>query len=451
MYKPYEPDAMGNQQPVFAVELAEVAQQRPLAIYAGAGLSQASPTDIPDGAEIARRCHDRLIDTLRLDELGCKDSSNLTSVSDAAAQKGSLDLIRNIAVSVADFTSARPNFSHEILALLLLEGVVVVITTNWDDCIERAAGEERILAVVSDQDRKQIRMAALLLKVHGCATRPATVLITTDDLAAPPTWVRDKVNVHLSNSYTVFVGTGDIADYARKRIQEAKDAIGTEGAIFVVSPNIQTEWNESHWAEILPDLPNEQRVSATSDEFLDHLAAACVRRMLREIFESLREEPAVADAFDRTRKAFDERTSVEALRWLRCCCVPHSPGTSATKQQAFTRALIALGTLGKKDGVVLLPSGRAKAADIEYEVLVAVDTVTASKFRREAEARLVRYRSEGGEVTHFPTFLIAGALGKLDSAQGLLTDVLDKSDARDLVAGPLVVDANLVHAEDHIV
>ena len=451
MYKPYEPDAMGNQQPVFAVELAEVTRQRPLAIYAGAGLSQASPTDIPDGAEIARRCHAQLIDALRLDELACEDPSNLTSVSDAAAQKSSLELIRQIAVSVADFTSARPNFSHEILALLLLEGIVVVITTNWDDCIERAGGEERILAVISDQDRRQINRAALLLKVHGCATRPTTVLITTEDLATPPAWARDAVNVHLSNSHTVFVGIGDIADYARKRILEAKDAIGTEGTIFVVSPSIQTEWNKSHWAEILPDLPNERRVSVTSDEFLDHLAAACVRRMLREIFESLRDEPAVANAFDRTRKAFDERTSVEALRWLRCCCVPNSPGTSATKQQAFTRALIALGTLGKKDGVVLLPSGQARAADIKYEVLVAVDTVTASKFRREAEARLVRYRSEGGEVTHFPTFLIAGALGKLDSVQGLLTDVLDESDARDLVAGPLVVDANIVYAEDHIV
>ena len=446
----YEPDAMSNRQPAFAVELAEVARQRPLAIYAGAGLSQASPTDIPDGAEIARRCYERLVDTLGPDVLDCEDSSNLTSVSDAAAQNGRLELIRRTAVSVADFTSARPNFSHEVLALLLLEGVVVVITTNWDDCIERAGGEERVLAVISDQDQQQIEMPALL-KVHGCATRPTTVLITTKDLAAPPVWVRDKVNVHLSNSHTVFVGIGDVADYVRRRIQEAKDAIGTGGAIFVVSPNIQIEWNGSHWADILPDLPPNRRVSATSDEFLDHLAAACVRRMLREIFEALSDEPDAADAFDRTRKAFDERTSVEALRWLRCCCFPHSPGISATKHQAFSRALIALGTLGEEDGVVLLPSGRARAADIEYEVLVAVGTVTASKFRREAEARLARYRSDGVEVTHLPTFLISGAVGKLDRVRGLPADVLDNSDARDLVAGPLAVDPNLVYAEDHIV
>ena len=446
----YEPDVMGNNQPAFAIELAEVARHTTLAIYAGAGLSQASPTDIPDGREIAQRCYARLVDMLGPDMWDCVDSSNLTSVSDAAAQNGMLETIRHIVVSVADFTSARPNFSHEVLALLLLEGVAVVITTNWDDCIERAGGEERVLAVISDQDQQQIKMAALL-KVHGCATRPTTVLITTEDLAAPPVWARDEVNVHLSNSHTVFVGIGDVAGYARKRIQEAKEAIGTGGTIFVVSPRIQAEWDGSHWAEILPDLPNDRRVSATSDEFLDHLAAASVRRILREMFEALSDEPDSADAFDRTRTAFDEQTSVEALRWLRCCCFPHSPGVSATKHQAFSRALIALGMLGGEAGVVLLPSGRARAAGIEYEVLVAVGTVTVSKVRREAQARLVSYRSGGRAVTHLPTFLIAGALGKLDKVRGLPANVLDDCDVRDLVAGPLAVDPKLVYAEDHIV
>ena len=247
----------------------------------------------------------------------------------------------------------------------------------------------------------------------------------------------------------MFVGIGEVAGYVRTRIEEAKEAIGTGGAIFVVSPSIQTEWNGSHWAEILPDLPNDRRIAATSDEFLDHLAAACVRRRLREIFEALSDESIAADAFDKSRRAFDERTSVEALRWLRCCSVPPSPGVSVTQHQAFSRALIALGVLGEEDGVVLLPSGRARAENVEYEVLAAVGTVTASKFRREAEARLVRYRSDGGEVTHLPTFLIAGALGRLDGVREVPADVLDVSDARDLVAGPLVVDLKFVHAEDY--
>ena len=51
---------------------------------------------------------------------------------------------------------------------------------------------------------------------------------------------RDEVNARLSDSHTVFVGIGDVAGYVRTRIQEAKEAIGTGGAIFVVSPSIQT-------------------------------------------------------------------------------------------------------------------------------------------------------------------------------------------------------------------
>ena len=352
----YKPDAMSNGQPAFAVELAEVARQKPLAIYAGAGLSQASPTDIPGGAEVARRCHARLVDALGPDVLDCNDPSNLTSVADAAAKVSGVDLIRHIAASVADFTLARPNFSHEVLALLLLEGMVVVITTNWDDCIERAGGEERVLAVISDQDRQQIQMAALL-KVHGCATRPTTVLVTTTDLAEPAPWARDEVNVRLSDSQTVFVGISDVAGYVRTRIQEAKEAIGTGGAIFVVSPSIRTEWYTSRWAETLPDLEAARRLAVTSDEFLDHLTAACVRRMLRDTFEALSDEPVAAAVFNKARRAFDERTSVEALRWIRCCSVPRSPGVSATQHQAFSRALIALGQLCEEDGLTLLPMG----------------------------------------------------------------------------------------------
>ena len=94
--------------------------------------------------------------------------------------------------------------------------------------------------------------------------------------------------------------------------------------------------------------------------------------------------------------------------------------------------------------------GRAIAAGVEYEVLAAAGTVTAPKFRREAKARLVRYLSDEGQETHAPTFLVAGAVGRLDQVQGLPGDVLDDSKARDLVAGPLAVDAVFVHAEDYM-
>jgi hypothetical protein len=438
---------MGAGQPPYAVALADVAKNGRLVVYTGAGLSRGHPTDIPAGAEVARRCHERLVNLLGADALDGADPSNLTSVADVvAALDGGLDLLRRTAVGVAEFTTADPNFGHEALALLLLEGLVLTITTNWDDCIERAGGAERVLAVISDQDRQQIHAPALL-KVHGCATRPDTVLLTSEDLTNPPVWVRDEINARLADSHVVFVGIGDVAGYVRSRIEEAAEAVGAGGAVYVVSPSVGDKWDENQWAEVLPDLPADRRFGLSADEFLDVLAAACVRLLLREIAEAIEEQSDALAAFNRARGAFDVVTPVHALRWLRACAVPRQPGRSVLRQQSFTSALIALGVLGP-DGVELHPLGRAITNDSVYEILVGVGNVTASRCRREAEARLIRYRSEGGDTATSPTFLVAGAVGRFASPGGLEESVLGDSDPRDLVAGPLAVSPILIRAED---
>lgn len=201
---------------------------------------------------------------------------------------------------------------------------------------------------------------------------------------------------------------------------------------------------------MLPGLPDDHRIALTADEFLDHFAAAYVRRALRGILEDLRDAPAASAAFNNARHAFDAQTSIDALRWLRRCSFPRSPGTSAMGQQAFSHALIALGHLATPGDVLLLPHGEARAADARYEILSAVGTVTATQFRLEAERRLVRYRSAGRRPADFPTFLVAGSVGSFDDAQGLPTDVSSESATNDIVAGPLVVNPKFVRAEDHV-
>lgn len=444
-----DPHPMNGGQPPYAVGLAEVARKGRLAIYTGAGLSRALPSGIPDGAEVSRRCHKRLSDALGADALDGVDPSNLTAVADAmSALENGTETLRQTAVKVADFTSAPSNFSHEILALLLLEGATVVITTNWDDCIERAGGEERVLAVVSDLERRQIQTPALL-KVHGCATRPDTALITTEELKTPPDWARDEVNARLSDSQTVFVGIGDVAGYVRSRIEEARNAVGADGAVFVVSPGIRSDWEGSQWAEILPELPEERRLAATSDEFLDYLAGAYVRGALSEIGEALQPEQLLSIRFHRAKAAFEAASSVQALRWLRSYAVKRGPGASVLAQQSLPRALIAVGSLCG-DEVAFDAAGRAVCADHKYELLVGVGTVTSGDFRREAERRFTRYRSAGDSEQDIPTFLVAGCFGRLDGTSKLKRSVLDQIDAFDILAGPTVVEPMYVHAEDHV-
>ena len=169
----YVPEDLNHANPAYALQLIDAAWDHRLALYTGAGLSRAEPSNIPDGAEVARRIHRQLVSRLGADALTGTQPDDLLSVADTvAAMENGLDVIRSVAVQVAEFTTAPPNFGHRVVAHLLLEDAVVAITTNWDDCIERggSSNRERLLAVISDQDRQDIRRTALL-KVHGCASR----------------------------------------------------------------------------------------------------------------------------------------------------------------------------------------------------------------------------------------------------------------------------------------
>ena len=364
-----------------------------------------------------------------------------------AALENGTETLRKTAVAVADFTRAAPNFSHRILALLLLEGATVAITTNWDDCIERAGDEERVLAVVSDVDQREILRPALL-KMHGCATRPDTVLVTKEELSNPPDWARYEVNARLADSQTVFVGIGDIAGYVRNRINEASNAVGADGAVFVVSPGIRAKWDKSQWSQLLPELPEERRVEATSDEFLDHLAGAYVRSALNEIGEALKGEEELLVPFHVAKSAFELATSLEALRRLRTWAVKRAAGESVLSQQSFARALIAVGVVCG-NGLRFNSDGWAIGDEGDYEVLVGVGSVSADDFRREAERRLVQYRSRGIAESDAPTFLVAGCLGRLDKISKLKGSVVDQLDSFDVVSGPTVIQPRFVHAEEH--
>ena len=328
----HQPQPVSVGPPAYAFELAGKAHQQRLAIYAGAGLSREAPTNIPGGLAISRECHQRLEEVLGTDAMDTADPDSLTSVANAAeAIPNGKEVLKDIVPEVADFTQALSNDGHKLLAHLLLEGGVVVITTNWDTCIERAGGAELIPTVVSDQDLHDLLTPALL-KVHGCASKPNTLLVSTKDLTKPPSWVRDVVNERLASSYTVFVGIGDIAEYVTHRFKEARNAVGTEGAIFVVSPRISTEWDNT-----LSDLPRQRRILKKSSQFLDDLGRAYIRHILNQIGNELSPDSPTSDAFAVARDAFESNTALEVLQWSRACAVKRSAGKSALSQQAFPK------------------------------------------------------------------------------------------------------------------
>ena len=189
-----------------------------------------------------------------------------------------LDFMKRIMVEAYDFTSAQPNYSHKILALLLLEGYVDVITSNWDTCIEDSLGSDEGISVITSHGESQEIQRDALKKVHGCVTRPDTIRVTTEELRTTPPWARYLVKQRVASRSIVFVGVNDVAPYIRSCVEEIARDEGDEALrnILLVNPDERTVHADSQWACLLPDIQPEQHLCTTADDFFDVLAALCV-------------------------------------------------------------------------------------------------------------------------------------------------------------------------------
>lgn len=425
----HAPSPIGSGVEAFAVALAERGRSGSLAVYAGAGLSRAEPAAIPTGYTIAERLVGRLSASFpALDDV---DSTDLPSVADAVASlSGGEEALLQATVRVAEFTTATPTYGHRVLAALLLEGLLDVLTTNWDDCIERGNEHERVAAVVTAQDLVRI-VGPSVLKIHGSATQPESLLITSAHLAAPPTWVVDQTRARLGASTVVFVGIGDVAGYVKTRITEAIDEIGNVANIRVVSPGIVDDWDSSQWSALAPDLVAAHRIPLTADGFLEQLAAAYILAVVGDIRASLETDPVLKPFLSAAVTALNDHDALTILAWVRHAAVVPSQGSSVLGSPPMALALCAVGSIAPdgfviRDNVLSLPSGQS------LEVLVASGIQTAARMEREARNRLEHAVSIGRQA---PRFLVAGGIGSIVPA-GMPRSILSVSEADDILDGP---------------
>ena len=430
----YEERRLSEGVPPYSVSLAEHGRSGRLAIYAGAGMSRDEPTALPSGSDVAAAAHHQL--NSLFDDMPASNKMDLTSVADAAELlAGGSDAMRAIVVRSAEFIKATPNYGHEVLATLLLEGFLAVLTTNWDNCIERAGNHEQVLAIVTQEDLHLLATKGLL-KLHGCATRPATLLISTSQLENPPAWVVTEANARLVDSYIAFVGVGDVAGYMRQSVMQAIEAVGDEH-VRVVSRSAKEHWNDSAWSQIIPDLAEDNKIGETSNEFLDAIACAYVLGVLQGIVEAFGDNPLHAPALERIRDAMLQCTALWLLRWFRSSAVAPLQGQSAIATPEAARAVLALGTIQGDLQLVLEPRGHATIGDSRYSVVIAMGLQSESRLRREAQNRLQAARSIAGRAVDSPTFLISAAVPLHAQSDSLGHDVIGLGGEDDVLDGPL--------------
>ncbi len=449
------PPASAPVSPV-SIILAEAAANGALVLCVGAGLSMADDASLPSGAKLADQLNGRFagVSGYKAPE----NTSDLIAVADAAeGQQGGGEALRYEVLKLAKFTRAIPNYGHQATALLLAEGATMVLSWNWDTCIERALPEGEGLQVAKTAEDMAQLMRPQLAKVHGCATMPPSLLITSEHLKQPPPWANNTFADRLRASAIVFIGIGDVADYAQRRITEMIEDLRVVD-LRVVSPIIRSKWDGSVWKKVAPQLADpddDRRFEEYGDEFLDDLARGWVRELFNQaavLSEGLK--PEVAAALETVVDALSSRSAIEVMRWCRSATAMPRSGVSAVRSTATLNAVLATAMLAAQGGKAVAVPRRAccRVGDDEVEVLIVDELTPASDVRREAERRVsLLVTNDQLRAAGDVRFLVIGTtIGELSDPPDIGPGVGDDADIFDgplarrptfIAAAPLLKDA----------
>jgi hypothetical protein len=420
-------------------------------VCAGAGLSRSAPASLPSGPTLGEQLDERLESLIQGYE-SPEHPADLIAVADAGAGlEGGESALRSEVLKLADFNDAEPNYGHKVMAELLCEGgVSLLLLWNWDTCIERVdVNPVRLQVSLSKSDIEDLAEPSIA-KVHGCATRPETLLVTSADLEAPPVWADAATHDHLRGKTVVFIGVGDIADYAKRRLRKLREDLEeVEGSeqdldIWVVAPEIRSRWAESAWAELLPNLPEERRLEMAADEFLDQLARLWVRDMLDKVkTATVGAQEATQDAVQRIDDSLNSLGAAHVLRWVRCAAVGQKVGGSVASDESVKQLLVAYAVLARDAAGSVVQVKGPSAVEIGEERVEALINCRASPAARvrERAREMAKRLANLGTIQDEARFLVAGTVfGPLDDDPDPGLDMaVGEQDADHLVVGPTAV------------
>jgi hypothetical protein len=380
-------------------------------------------------------------------------------VAEQASEK--LEELRDLAAEAFDFRGIAPNFGHEAAALLLREGLVQVISVNWDCGIERAGIQAgvAIQGVANLAESLQLSHDLPLYKVHGCATRPPTLAITQGEVDRPQTWAVGRTQAALAGGVVVFVGLGTIGLYVREPLPELVEAWASQDTtVTVVDPQLSNAWREALGEERAEDV----YLARTADAFLDELLRAVVRDALNGV-ELVARDLAEHEAWAATmvqglvalRAGFSAATADATLRWWRDGVIETQAGTPFITELAGQKSLMTVGQLAGVDtGEIQVAGirGRQTVSSVQrYFEIVCRPQEHVERVQEVARHRVERRRAEGVYDTGKPvTVVIADSIGTFPSDTALPDIAAGPEDGSDIVSGVEAGTIRFVAAEDGV-
>lgn len=453
---PKMPDGEILDTPVGAavVVLANEAKDGRLSICGGAGLSRSA--NLPSGVQLARTLHERFS---RVQGYECDKPADLLAVADAAARlPDGLAVVQRAALDAAPYDSAEPQLEHRLLSLLVAEGAVTLLLTNWDNCVERSRQGVEVIPAARDEHEADDLRGVFILKIHGCCTRPNRLLITSRQLGEETgAWTRVSFQGRLAESTMVFVGIGDVAGYARTRIVELAQWV--DGArVRVVSPDIQRGWQQSAWREVIPSLPSERRIELTAAHFLDELA----REWVMQLVTSLRASATGSLSIEAVARAFSRFTASQALEWLRRATVGARLGHSVVRDPNAESLLEGIGLMADArapagaedpdDGeapIRFLTDSAVLVCGTRVEAMICPPRQTPADIERAAADRARTYANRRGPKPEIEILAAASSIrGERPTVVPAVSVVDPDAPVDDVVAGSEHVRVNLTYVDD---
>jgi hypothetical protein len=441
----YEPELIAVAPPPVCVELIAHAASGKLALYVGAGVSRGAPSALALSATVAEDLAERAEIELGLDgHTPDGKTKSLEKLADDAEEAGSLPALKMLAVQVAPFTTLRPNYAHRAIAALLREGAVRVFCVNWDLGIELGGADLGMHLAPAVTDTESLAASGpAYRKVHGCASKSDSLIITTNEVNSPPSWAVAEVQAAISGGVVAYIGLGTVGDYVASRVKQVIVAADNRLTTLVVARSLSTAWREVLQQSVTP-----QFLAKTADEFLDALLRALVRSLLGKLMASARALEASsqfpagtvtvgASGLVSTFKAAD---ALSILRWIRDGAQDVPSGDSVAAAQAGQVALLAVAVVlaDRSSGM----RGRDRMAALEMdacyiEVVIAPGAVSSAVIDAQA-MRVAQRRADGiyQDVAKPVLNICVGHIGQLPGA-GLVQDIVATHPAMDnILTGP---------------
>lgn len=350
--------------------LVSAASNGGLVLFLGAGVSAAPPSSGPMGSAVADRIRSTVAGWLAV-EANTLEGLKLEALATHAYQASPANRgrMQTLLAESLGFREMSPNYAHRVAALLLREGAVQVVTTNWDQAVEAAAFEIgfRVEAMISIADDQAARTQTPLKKLHGCSSVPGSLRISQDEVDQAGLWSEAITSANLLSKSVAFVGYGTVAGYVEKPIQDALGSSpGYASALTVVSRS-----SPASWERILEGHSEARIVEADAEIFFDELLSRflmpCLDRASLRAGVLAQHEPwgeGLVAGVESLVVALGQAPADRLLRWWRSPATSVPPGQQFAGTDAGVACLIAVGYLALCDGDIQF-AGRGGTSRVE--------------------------------------------------------------------------------------